>query len=175
VMETDHGHWEVASQSQGGAPHSVNGSCDCDWLHFHPGNRCTHMLAVLLQRKALLLMEPEPEPTPVPPEPAPAIEPVPASIPAQHIIYLHGKPFIRYAGLLAMAHEWGLVSLKARFISATDALALAEAEAIFPDGRTYSECADSTPGNVPPHIRPHFPRMALTRAKARCLCAVKAA
>jgi hypothetical protein len=42
VLETDHGYWEVASQSEGGAPHSVNGSCDCDWLHYHPGNRCTH-------------------------------------------------------------------------------------------------------------------------------------
>jgi len=56
VFETDHGHWEVASQSEGGYPHSVNGACDCDWAHFHPGSRCTHMLAVLLQRKTLQLL-----------------------------------------------------------------------------------------------------------------------
>jgi hypothetical protein len=63
VVETDHGYWEVASQSEGGAPHSVNGTCDCDWAHFHPGNRCTHQLAVLLQRKTLALMaQPVPEP-----------------------------------------------------------------------------------------------------------------
>ena len=63
----------------------------------------------------------------------------------------------------------GLVSLKAHFISVTAELALAEAEVVFADGSTYSECADSTPGNVPQHIRPHFPRMALTRCKARAL------
>jgi hypothetical protein len=68
-----------------------------------------------------------------------------------------------------MAHTKGLVSLKARFISVTPELALAEAEAVFADGQTYSECADSTPGNVPAHIRPHFPRMSLARAKARAL------
>jgi hypothetical protein len=65
VFETAHGYWEVASQSEGGAPHSVNGTCDCDWAHFHPGNRCTHQLAVLLQRKTLTLMaHPNPEPEP---------------------------------------------------------------------------------------------------------------
>ena len=93
----------------------------------------------------------------------------PQSVPAQYITYLHGKPFVRYTGLLALAHERGLVSLKTRFISATSELALAEAEAPFADGKTYSECADSTPQNVLQHIRPHFPRMALTRAKARVL------
>jgi hypothetical protein len=70
---------------------------------------------------------------------------------------------------LAMAHDRGLTSLSAHFISVTDTLALAEAEAIFADGKTYSECADATPGNVNAKIRPHFPRMALTRAKARAL------
>src|SRR2546426_7314253 len=86
-----------------------------------------------------------------------------------HIVFLHGKPFCQYAGLLALAHERGLVSLKAHSISVTAELALAEAEASFADGKTFSECADATPQNVPQHIRPHFPRMALTRAKARAL------
>ena len=52
-----------------------------------------------------------------------------------------------------MAHARGLVSLKARFLSVT----------------ADSDCADSTPGNVPPHMKPHFPRMALTCCNARCL------
>jgi hypothetical protein len=71
--------------------------------------------------------------------------------------------------LLALAHARGLVSLKACFISVTPELALAEADATFADGTAYSECADATPANVPQHIRPHFPRMALTRSKARAL------
>jgi len=86
-----------------------------------------------------------------------------------HIVFLHGKPFVQYAGLLALAHERGLVSLKARFISVTAELALAEAEAVFQDGRTFAECADSTPANVGATVRPAFARMALTRSKARCL------
>lgn len=69
----------------------------------------------------------------------------------------------------------GLVSLTARLISVTPELALAEATATFADGRTFQECADSTPANVNPKVKAHFPRMALTRAKARTLCAVKAA
>src|SRR5215470_6069518 len=56
VFETDHGYWEVASQSEGGEPHAVNGSCDCDWRHFHPAERCTHMLAVALQKKTMQLL-----------------------------------------------------------------------------------------------------------------------
>src|SRR5207249_2408835 len=70
---------------------------------------------------------------------------------------------------LAMAHEQGLVNLSAHFISVTDTLALAEATAEFSDGRTFRECADATPGNVGPTVRAHFPRIAATRAKARCL------
>jgi hypothetical protein len=92
---------------------------------------------------------------------------VPTGIDPRFLTYLHGKPHIRYVGLLAMAHTKGLVSLKAHFISVTPKLALAEA--VFTDGTAYSECADATPQNVPAHIRPHFPRMALTRAKARAL------
>ena len=48
-------------------------------------------------------------------------------------------------------------------------LALARAEALFADGRTYVECADATPGNVGAQVRPHFPSIALTRAKSRVL------
>src|SRR5207248_5144296 len=75
----------------------------------------------------------------------------------------------QYAGLLALAHERGLVSLKARFISVTPELALAEAEAVFQDGRVFTEAADATPANVGPQVKAHYARMALTRAKARCL------
>jgi hypothetical protein len=63
VVETEPGHWEVASQAEGHEPYAINGTgCPCDWAHFHPGNRCTHQLAVLLQRKTLALMaQPIPE------------------------------------------------------------------------------------------------------------------
>jgi hypothetical protein len=71
--------------------------------------------------------------------------------------------------LLTLAHERGLVSLKADFLSVTAELALAHAVATFADGRTFEESADATPANVNAKVRPHFPRMALTRSKARAL------
>ena len=46
----------------------------------------------------------------------------PPTIPAQYVVSLHGKSFVQYTGLLAMAHARGLVSLKVHFISVTDAL-----------------------------------------------------
>ncbi len=90
-------------------------------------------------------------------------------IPAQFLTTIHGKQFMQYAGLLALAHKQGLVSLSARFIEVTGELALAEATAEFKDGRVFKECSDATPTNVHPKVKLHFPRMALTRAKARAL------
>ncbi len=68
-----------------------------------------------------------------------------------------------------MAHERGLVNLSAHFISVNNDIALASASATFTDGKIFTESADSTPSNVNPKVKQHFPRMALTRAKARAL------
>ena len=85
------------------------------------------------------------------------------------ITHIHGKAFIRYEGLLALAHEQGLLELGAAFVTVTGDLALAWAWARFTDGRTFWEAGDATPGNVHPQVRSHFARVALTRAKARTL------
>jgi hypothetical protein len=92
-----------------------------------------------------------------------------AHIPTQFLTEIHGRQFVQYAGLLALAHEKGLVNLSAHFISVSETLALAEATAEFADGKLFMECADATPGNVGPTVRAHYPRIALTRAKARAL------
>ena len=81
----------------------------------------------------------------------------------------HGKPFVRYAGLLALAHERGLVQLTARIEFHSETLVLASATATFQDGRTFTDWADATPSNVQAGVRAHWVRMALTRAKSRCL------
>ena len=74
------------------------------------------------------------------------------------------------SGLLAMAHEQGLIELKAEFIAVTDTLALAAAYAVFKDGwKFWWDAADATPNNVRAQVKAHFARMALTRAKARAL------
>ncbi len=88
---------------------------------------------------------------------------------ARWITKIHGKDFIQYAGLLALAHEHGLIELGAAFISVTPELALAAAHAYFKDGRTFWDAGDATPQNVHQLVKGHFPRVALTRAKARCL------
>jgi hypothetical protein len=84
-------------------------------------------------------------------------------------VHLHGKPFVRYAGLLALAHERGLAQLTACIEFHSDVLILASATATFSDGRVSTEWADAMPENVGAQVRPHWVRMALTRAKARCL------
>jgi hypothetical protein len=109
-----------------------------------------------------LVLDQTPMPVPVPVPPA-------GTIPPHFLVTIQGKPFITFHGLLHLAHQQGLLSLSARFISVTAELALAEATAMFHDGRTFTEAADSTPTNVNSRIKPHFPRMALTRAKARAL------
>jgi SWIM zinc finger len=82
---------------------------------------------------------------------------------------IHGKDFISYEGLLAMAHEKGLKEMGAAFISVTETLALAYAWATFKGGKSFWEAGDATPTNVHFQVKPHFPRLALTRAKARVL------
>ena len=85
------------------------------------------------------------------------------------IVNIHGKDTIRYQGLLAMAHEQGLTELGSGFISVSESLALAFAWVKFKDGRTFWDAGDATPNNVRAQVKSHFPRMALTRAKARVL------
>jgi hypothetical protein len=91
------------------------------------------------------------------------------TIPAQFLVEIQGRQFVTFHGLLALAHQQGLLSLKATFISVTPELALAHAVATFRDGREFEECGDATPSNVNARIKPHFARMSLTRAKARAL------
>jgi hypothetical protein len=184
VEEQPDGTARVASQSNGETVyHVVNGSCDCKDYPKAPSGWCKHRIAAGIVKRAYPLAKakleavsngqatPASQPTPAQPQAAPAVAETPG-LPEglkPFIVTLHGKPFVQYAGLLFLAHERGLVSLKAHFISVTPELALAEAEATFTDGKTYGECADSTPQNVGATVRAHFPRIALTRAKARVL------
>ena len=177
VFESDHGYWEVASQSEGGSPHNVNGTCDCAWQHFNPGEYCMHRLAVALQRKTMLLL------TQTPPDPArtAADAPTEALAPeaARHeavqgidpkfIVWIQGRPFVRHAGLLTLAHARGLQSLTVQWTYNDADLSLAHAVAVFADGRRFEESADSTPLNVGKKVALHWRRLSLTRASARAL------
>ena len=61
------------------------------------------------------------------------------------------------------------MSLHAEFTQVTDTYALAKATVQLHDGRMFTEAADSTPENVGVRVKPAWRRMALVRAKARCL------
>ncbi len=150
----------VASQAKSEISYTVNGSCSCADFMSAPLHLCKHKLAVTIVKRLQEQEQTTSEDT---------SEDKPPRIPPQFVTQLHGKDFVQYSGLLAMAHERGLVNLSAHFISVTEGLALAEATAEFQDGRTFMECADATPTNVNPKVKAHFARMALTRAKARAL------
>src|SRR6266567_4958720 len=130
LVEIVDGKCRVASQTNGKTIyHQVNSTCTC--LDFTQGKApngfCKHRLAHGLYRRALELVQvQEPVSTESPVEvPGTAT----AHIPAQFLTEIHGKQFVQYAGLLAMAHDRGLVNLSAHFISVNNDLALAEATA----------------------------------------------
>jgi hypothetical protein len=164
--------FRVRSQSETGTTYTVNGTCNCpDDQKERP---CKHRIGVWIWRRARKIVDQQRAGSAEPTTLLPAQGTPPAAdntqrIPAQFLVELHGKQFVTFGGLLAMAHEQGLLSLKAEFLTVTGELALAHATATFQDGRTFEESADATPANVNAKIRPHFPRMALTRAKARAL------
>ncbi len=115
-------------------------------------------------------------PAPVPAQPdaptAPrAAAPVetPQGVPVQHVVMIQGKPFVKFSGLLAMAHERGLVALTADWTYNDGELSLAHAVATFQDGRRFEESGDASPANVTRMVAVHFRRVALTRAKERVL------
>jgi hypothetical protein len=140
------GHAKVASQCQGTTVyHLVNGTCECRDFPQAPSGWCKHRIAAGIQKRAS------------------------AMVAAPHSTTIHGKEFVQFAGLLAMAHAQGLTSLTAELVSVTQDLALAKATATFADGRSFTEAADATPDNVNASVKKHFARCALTRAKARAL------
>jgi hypothetical protein len=159
----------VASQSNGQTVyHIVNGHCDCkDYPNAYEG-WCKHRLAHAIAKRAYPLAKAQWDAASPPAAAEATVEP-PQGIPAQHIVMIQGKPFVKFAGLLQMAHERGLVSLAAEWTYNSDDLSLAHAVGTFQDGRRFEESGDATPSNTTRKVAVHFRRVALTRAKARVL------
>jgi len=185
------GKAKVASQSHGEVVyHIVNGECSCKDYAKAPSNWCKHRIAAGLFKRATALVQrklaasngtanghveappapaPEPEPTPAEPEAPTAPAAAPQGVPQQHVVFIQGKAFVKFAGLLQMAHERGLVSLRADWTYNDAELSLAHAVAVFSDGRRFEESGDASPANTNRKVAVHFRRVALTRAKARVL------
>lgn len=162
--------FEVESESESDKWYQVfaNGTvikCSCKGYITH--KTCKH-LGVVQEYLQQTEGDTEPEENHVPQTVNMVVPPATNGL-SRWIKKIHGKDFIQYEGLLAMAHEQGLTELGAEFISVTGELALAFAWASFKDGRKFWESGDATPNNVYSQVKAHFPRIALTRAKARCL------
>jgi hypothetical protein len=159
----DDGHAVVQSQSRPHVVYACNGNCACDDAQHAPhGQVCKHRLAARIQQRAqeeMGTVEAFPEL-----EPAPTV----AGIAPEHLVEIQGKRFVKFVGLLALAHARGLSSLTADWTYNDAGLSLAHAVAVFPFGR-FEESGDAAPESVSKQLAPHFRRIALTRAKARCL------
>lgn len=154
--------------------HVASGQCSCKDFAQAPHQFCKHRLATAIHQRALSLSAERSEPLPSAAEkrslPALVGAPLasPPRIPEQYLVKISGKPFVTYAGLLAMAHARGLERLSVTWTYNDATLSLATAQAVFPFG-SFEECGDASPDNVTKKVSPHFRRMALTRAKARVL------
>ena len=178
----------VGSPTDGGPVYVVNGQCSCPDFPTAPGHLCTHRLAYGIAKRATELLQAPPTPltapsdqgapgapdalaarpaeeadgeTELPPEQCDSRPAAGDRAPAQYLQLIDGKPFVKYAGLLTMAHAQGLQQLDAWFTGVSDTLAVAHATATFRDGRRFSESGEATPENVGRQVRP-LARLALT-------------
>jgi hypothetical protein len=77
----------------------------------------------------------------VPPQP-----PTPALlIPADAILQIQGCPFVKFEGLLSLAHQRGLTALETTVLSVTLDMAVCQCTARFADGRTCTDIGDASP------------------------------
>jgi hypothetical protein len=156
----------VQSQSNGETIYRlVNGTCNCRDYEHAPSHWCKHKIAAGLMKRAGL------PPIGAVHEDLPAAEHHEAvqGIDPRWITRIQGRPFIRFEALLSLAHERGLVELTTTVVTVTESMAVCQSTARFKDGLVTTDIGDATPANVKAHLKPHFVRMAGTRASARAL------
>jgi len=178
VSRHSDGTFQVKSQSKSSTKtYHVNGQCECPDSRRSSDGLCKHLIASMIWRRAQsLLQEPTATPSEATEQPKAAeppltldLDPTQCTIDPKYVVMIQGKPFVRYAGLLQMALERGLVSLTATWTYNDAELSLAHAVATFADGRRFEESGDASPSNCTRMVAVHFRRVALTRAKARVL------
>lgn len=149
--------------SDGTQSYHTNGTCTCKAAQYHD-KPCCHRLALRLYQKVADRLTAEQERWELAVDLPPALQ-----VPQEYLISVQGKPFVRFAGLLALAHAHGLVALETTVVSVTPELAVCQCTARLAEGRTCTDIGDASPTNVARHLAPHFIRMAATRASARAL------
>jgi hypothetical protein len=164
------GKARTASQSNGITEYIVcNGTCECKDFPKAPSGWCKHRSAAGIQKRVEARMQQRDvrtagQETTAPDIPVETIH----GIDPRHIVMIQGKPFVKFAGLLELAHKRGLQELRIEWAYNDPELSLAHAMAVFPFG-TFEDCGDATRDNVNKKVAPHFRRCSLTRASARAL------
>jgi len=88
-----------------------------------------------------------------------------------YIINLQGKDYITHEGLLKLAHHKGLANITSKIIEVNveKGVCIVQARVMMENGKMFSGLGDATPQNLNAMIKPHFIRMAETRAINRAL------
>lgn len=96
-----------------------------------------------------------------------------AEIDKKFIVNLQGKEFVMYEGLLDVAHQMKLKSIRTELVQIPTQdngnTCIMKATAITEDEKVFEGYGDANPSNTNRNIAKHSIRMAETRAKARAL------
>jgi hypothetical protein len=97
------------------------------------------------------------------------VAPLPDGFDARFLCTIQGTVFVRHAGLVHYAHLHNVTSIKVTITHADATCVMAHATVTRADGRVFEDVADSTEDNVSSKVRPHWRRLASTRATGRAL------
>lgn len=193
MVEAAEGAWVVTGDTGTYRLDSTARACSCPYAQHHPFIPCAHRTAVEIVKRCLSggvrpprkertmettldVSDEQTEPIVLPSfDDVPGEIPMPPPLPRKpiinpaHIVMIKGTPAITYAGILDCAHQLGLKSLTIEVLYLEEDRAAFLATATMLDGGIFSDIGDATPNNVAPIVKPHFIRVASTRAKARAL------
>ena len=169
VLQTDDGQYFVES-GEGKILYNVNVSDDGDTctcgdfaknVKRDPDFKCKHILAVF---NAVPKREVEG---------ATFLEKQVPRLDERWITKIEGKEFVKYPGLLDLAHQHGLSSIEVDIIQMPTKdngnFAVCRATVMSKIGETFIDVGDANPGNCSSKVSKHLLRMASTRSIARAL------
>jgi hypothetical protein len=124
-----------------------------------PQFKCKHILAVMNCEHDV--------------ETAKFLEKAQARLDQRFIVKIDNQDFVKYAGLLDLAHQRRLTNLEAEILQyptqENERTAVVKAHARTAFGESFIDFGDANPMNCNAKVSRHLIRMASTRAKARCL------
>jgi len=124
-----------------------------------PQFKCKHILAIMNSEHDF--------------EKAHFLEKAKPKLDERFLITIEGQDFVKYAGLLDLAHQRRLTNFNVEILQypngQNEQTAICRAHAQTATGDIFSDIGDANPKNCNYKVSKHLLRMASTRAKARCL------